>query len=124
MRHAIDVTFKPYSEMRYPTAGDYFEKDDILHFEIADTGNELYNELILIHEMVERVMVKARGITDQQIDEFDMAHLDSDDPGDEVDAPYRDEHCIATAVERMICGYLGISWREYDEAVVRLSDAG
>lgn len=114
----IAIEFLHAEELRYPTQGDYFYRGGNLVFQIAKSGNDVYDRLVLIHEMIEQLLVEHKGISNEAIDDFDMAHLDSRDPGDEPDSPYRDEHNIATAVERLLTAYMGVSWQEYDQAVL------
>jgi hypothetical protein len=126
----ITAEVLPYEKMRYETAGDYFMKPDgSWVFQVADTGNEASNIMILIHELVEWFLTQQKGITEESITAFDEKfeeererglHGEDDEPGDALDAPYRDEHCIATAVERILCGHLGIPWQKYDEDVMSL----
>lgn len=110
--------------MRYPTCGDYFENDGMLNIEIFDQGNEDHIFLIAIHELVEQYLTKKRGITNEQIDEFDFEYeknRSKDDrgsePGDAIDCPYRNEHRFATIVEQMLAHELGINWQEYDKNI-------
>jgi hypothetical protein len=123
----IQINIKSYSEMRYETCGDYYIKDDTLIFDIADTGNDMYNLLVLVHEISEYAMVTKRGISEDEITLFDEAFEklrkegNTDEPGNEVDCIYRDEHCIATGIERMLCGCLNISWKEYEKTINELS---
>lgn len=42
------------------------------------------------------------------------------EPGDSPVAPYHREHCLATAVERMLCAELDLAWAQYEEAVESL----
>lgn len=119
----IEIEFKPIEEMRYSTVGDfYYKKDGTLKFEIADTGNVVYNTLILIHEISEELMTKQLGITEKKIMEFDEKfeaeresgmHGIEAEPGFDVRSPYHREHTIATAVEMIICAHLGIKWNKY-----------
>jgi hypothetical protein len=113
----IHIEFIPASQMRYSTIGDWFERDGSLVIQVADMGNEQYNQLIALHELVEVMLCRHRGISQQAVDEFDMSHPEVIEPGDEPDAPYQNEHCFATAVERMVCAAMGIPWATYDTVV-------
>lgn len=120
----IEIEIKPIDQMRYPTVGDYYyKKDGTLKFEIADTGNVVYNTMVLIHEMVEELMTKQLGITEKKISDFDLKfeseresgmHGMEAEPGFDVRSPYQSEHMIATAVEMIICAHLGIKWNKYN----------
>lgn len=106
----------PHKSQRYPTLGDWQWRDhETLLITVSDTGNWRMNMLIAIHEMVEVVLCKSVGISQEVVDHFDIHEAkDSDDPGDLIEAPYRDQHCFATAVERMMCAAMGISWSFYE----------
>lgn len=121
-------------KQRYETLGDYFyDKSGIRHFKITDTGNDLYNDLILIHEMIEEVLTRAKGIKEEIILrhdlEFEKLLLDGkvspdDEPGEHKNSPYRKEHAIAEIVERMMINHLGLIWKEYDAEIFKVfSDA-
>ena len=113
----FEVNIKPFKSMRYKTLGDYQEKEDgTIVIEAAETGNWIYDLLILRHELDEFIMVKAKGIKDEDIIAFDEAHADADDPGLLKDAPYRMEHAIADAQDRIILAHLGLTYKEYDDA--------
>lgn len=79
-----------------------------------------------IHELCEVVMCKHNGITQQQVDKFDLEfeahrHPDNkDEPGDDPKAPYIHEHCIATGIERILAAELGVDWKSYEEELEAL----
>lgn len=98
-------------------------------------GNWRYNALVAIHELVEVVLLQGVygrygssgfGYILGLVDDFDIQYEkarpagDVSEPGDSVDAPYRDEHCIATAVEHMLCGAMRIPWSRYNDGVENL----
>jgi hypothetical protein len=119
----IEVEIKPYKMMRYPTLGDFFWRDqETLRFEIADTGNDLFNEMILLHEIKEEMLTRARGLTEPEILDYDLKHLGSDDPGMEVDAPYHKEHLFSTADEMLMCSFLGIPWSVYCKTLAKCEE--
>ena len=107
-----------HADQRYDTCGDWsFDAAGLLvtvsimyHFE-----SEI---AVALHEAVEALLCRARGITGEQVDAFDFAHLDSDDPGDIPEAPYHIEHKLATMVEKFfIERVLGWNWSDHDETV-------
>lgn len=126
----IEIEIRPIEKMRYATCGDYFYKEDgTLRFEIADTGNEFYNKMILIHEMVEEALTKHLGITEKQIMDFDLYYEKrreqglvpkESEPGFDKNAPYVREHTVATAIEMLMCAHAGISWNDYDNHVMNM----
>lgn len=125
----------PHHTQRYPTVGDWYytkeavltEKggftEEVLHIKVSSLSDWRREALIAVHELVEVLICKHRGITQEAVDEFDKAferdreagRLEDPDaePGDHPSAPYVREHCLATAVERMLCAELGVMWDQY-----------
>ena len=113
-------------DMRYPTVGDYQEKDGIQYITVADMANEDYNFLVALHEFVESYLCKKRGIKEEDISKFDIEFEknrkedDNSEPGDDPNAPYKKEHFFATNIERQMALELGVDWNEYDKTVCEL----
>lgn len=88
-----------------------------------------YVRLVAIHEIIEATLCRGAGITDAEIDHFDMQfeadralarHSDADEPGDDPKCPYRRQHLMATAIEKMVAAGLGVDWKTYEEAISAL----
>jgi hypothetical protein len=119
----INIKTIPIKKMRYPTVGDYWtDKKEVLQVRLADIDEDA-QWLVLIHELIEMFLCQSQGISFESIDRFDLdfeedtvkgIHSEEDEPGDAISSPYRNQHCMAMAVERMLCGYLGISFKEYE----------
>lgn len=112
----------PQSQHRYETTGDYWtEEDGTIQIRVTDMGNKDYEFFVAIHELVEQFLVDKRGITDEAITNFDIEFEKNagptDEPGDIPNAPYQNEHCFATGIERMICAISGVKWDDYEKAV-------
>jgi len=123
MKFVLEVIDK--SEMRYPTVGDWQEVETpdgtpFVRVQVADTGNSDYNFLVAVHELVEYYLCKRFGIREEEVSFFDETHPDSDEPGDENDAPYRAPHCLATGVERILAAALNVPWKDYDETLDKI----
>lgn len=123
----IEIEIKALDQMRYPTVGDFFFKEDgTLKFEIADTGDIFLNKMVLIHEMIEQALTEKKGIKNTQIDEFDFEFEknrkdgDTDEPGFAIGCPYMAEHSFATGVEMGMCALSGVSWDEYEKILNEL----
>lgn len=120
----IEAKSIPQNEHRYDTAGDFLTIDGIRQVRTSDFGNEDYEFLILLHEMIEQHLCNKRGITDNSIDAFDIKFEkdrpegNNEEPGDDVSAPYYHEHQFATVIERIMCYELGIDWNEYNKDIV------
>jgi hypothetical protein len=111
----ITINIIPHSQMRYDTLDDWQMDGDNIVFQIVDTGNNLYTKIVLVHALVEQLLTEAKGISEEEITRFDVDHPDSLEPGLEQNAPYRSEHLLAEGIERLICAYLNIPWREYNQ---------
>lgn len=116
-------------EQRYPTVGDYYEKDGVMEFRVSDMSNEDYHFLVFLHELIEQHLTKKRGITEEQITAFDIqfekerelgAHTPDEEPGYAPNAPYKNEHFIAEAIERIMANQLGVDWEKYNKTVMEL----
>lgn len=122
----IIVETIPHRDQNYETVGDYWSDENGMHIRVSDIGNPDYEFLVAIHEMVEAKLCQKRGITDGEITAFDVEFErkrgpdDVSEPGDDPASPYGKEHCFATAVERMMCAALGLSWKDYEQAVLGL----
>lgn len=83
--------------------------------------------LIAVHELVEVLLCKHEGITQESVDRFDKqfeatrAEGKEDEPGDDPGAPYVKQHCTATGIERLLAAQLGVSWKDYEDELNRLS---
>lgn len=92
-------------------------------------GNQDYEALVALHELVEVLLCKKRGITTEQVDVFDKQfeadrahgmHGPDDEPGDDPAAPYKREHFFATNIEALMSSELGVDWSEYEEKINEL----
>lgn len=116
----IKIEFVPSTSQRYSTVGDWFFDESgnlIIRVSNDDPSFPTEDEQILVafHELVEVLLCRKRGITQQVVDEFDMKQVDTmhakyldDEPGDHVDAPYRKEHRFAMLIEHLMARELGI----------------
>ena len=122
----INIKSIPHSEQRYETCGDYWDDEKGTNIRVSNMGNEDYEFLVAVHELVEQYLCKKRGISEESISAFDIEYEknrifeDTSEPGDNKDAPYRKEHFFATSIERLIAGELGVDWKDYDDIVLKL----
>lgn len=123
----ITICTIPHQNQRYGTPGDWtFDANGDLDIWVSRSSNWRYEALMSVHELIEVLICKHRGITQESVDAFDIQyekdrasglHGKSDEPGDDLKAPYRREHCIATAVERLLAAELDVSWNDYADTV-------
>lgn len=120
----ITIETKAPSEMRYATLGDYWwESNGDLVIQVSDMGNWKYNAAVALHEFIEVMLTKDRGIQEPDIMAFDVAFEkarkegDTSEPGDAPLAPYRKEHRFSENLERLFIAELGVNWKEYETEV-------
>lgn len=69
----ITIETIPYDQQRYPTVGDWtFDKEGNLLIRVSGMGDWRKEALVAVHELVEVLICKQRGITQEQVDKFDM----------------------------------------------------
>lgn len=125
MKNIISCSVSPESQ-RYPTCGDYWEDEHSLQFRITKQPISKWEAAVFLHEFVEFMLSKDRGITEQEITDFDLKWETmnkrglnrEEEPGDEVEAPYHKEHEFAKKLEKMFADELGINWEEYNENLI------
>lgn len=131
----IIVETIPHETHRYPTVGDWWFEAPAKRNSIHDTKPEELTiqirvsklsdwrreMLVAVHELVEVLMCKHDGVSQDIVDKFDKAFEanrpedNDDEPGDDPKAPYVRQHCIATGIERILAAELGVSWKEYED---------
>lgn len=114
----VKIEIVPPKEMRYRTVGDWYcSGSEALVIKVAETGNWKYNILVAIHELIEVVLCRDAGVKEKQVDQFDLAHQDDEDPGTHPKAPYRIQHLTAMGVEMILAACMGVNWRIYEDAL-------
>ena len=108
-------------------AMDLVEGDEcVLRIRVSKLGDWRYEMLVAVHELCETLMCMHDGVLVEDVDRFDKAFEAArdednvDEPGDDPAAPYVKQHCIATAVERIMCASIGCDWKTYDGKVLSL----
>lgn len=123
----ITIEVIPHAQQRYNTCGDWqwtgTETQPELAVKVSDTGFWQYNLLIARHELDEAVLCAHRGVSEKQVDEYDLAHPEAggDSFSENTDAPYYESHCDALASEWQFAHLLGVDWPSYTKA---LNDMG
>lgn len=117
----VRIEIIPHSSQRYETVGDWFFHHGDLVIRVSELGDWRKEMLIAVHELVEVLLCRHQGVTQEQVDKFDMEFEqareegDLSEPGDDPKAPYKRQHCIATGVERMLAAELEVDWKTYEE---------
>ena len=117
----------PWKQLRsYPDIGDYQCNADNSPAFIgaADTGNDISNAGILLHEIIESLLVWLHGVKEEDISAFDrkwfaeekngVKHIE-EAPGDSPAAPYHTFHLVATRFEREFIEQAGMMWQQHEE---------
>ncbi len=114
----------PHREQPYDTVGDYFSRPGVgIIIHVSAMPNEQFERLVALHELVEKILTDAHGISDAAVDAFDRAYEakrqpgDDSEPGDDPTAPYYAEHQVASAMERRVADALGVDWAQYEQAI-------
>lgn len=114
-----------HKKQRYETSGDYYKKGGVLNIRVSKL-NPNHEFLIALHELIEWYLIDQKGVSIEEIDEFDIRfeqdrarglHKPTTEPGDSLKAPYYKEHQIASKIEREMAEYLGVNWDKYSEHV-------
>src|ERR1051326_3142742 len=123
----INIETIPHESQRYPTVGDYWQEGDVEQVRISAMEDWRYEVLVTIHELTEMALTRHRGISEQEITDFDITFENerrnghrAEEPGDDPHAPYRREHTFATNLERLLAAELNVDWFEYERYVDNL----
>lgn len=90
----------------------------------ADTGNDVSNAAVLLHEFIESFLCWIHGVTEQSIREFDQKWFQEeaagithpyDEPGNDPAAPYHEWHLVATRFEREFVLQNGMMWPQHEQ---------
>jgi hypothetical protein len=121
----MNVTIKtiPHSEQRYETCGDWwFDEAGDLEIRVSQLGDWQKEALIGYHEQIEALLCRARGISQKSVDDFDNSEegRQSDEPGENRNAPYHKEHMYAYACELALMVEMGVDFNDYAAEIVGL----
>ena len=115
----IGIQFVPGALQRYATVGDwYYEPNGDLTIKVsnddADFPTHDVQILVALHELVEVLLCRKRGITQAQVDEWDFGKAEYAaeyglELGDMEGAPYRKEHRFAMLIEHLMAHEMGVA---------------
>jgi hypothetical protein len=115
-RLVVRLRILAQNRQRYGTEGDWLWNGDSLEIRLSrEVGEDdpRYTMLLFVHELTEALLCRSAGITQDQVDAFDMSYRGQDEPGDHETAPYHGQHLIAEAVERELARQLEVDWNRY-----------
>jgi hypothetical protein len=133
----IKIEVISHLAQRYNTVGDWqFARDPTgtaseLTIRVSDVDGGTGNMLIAIHELIEALLCEHAGVKETDVDAFDMNwttrkawwHSESSllkEPGDDIDAPYYQQHQIASSIERMVAARMWVDWAKHEAYVDEL----
>lgn len=123
----ITIEIIPHEKQRYPTVGDWqYDKNGNLKILVSKMHDERFEMLVAVHELIEVLMCRHDGVSQELVDGFDMEFEknrkpDGDsEPGDDPAAPYHFQHSLATGIERILAVQLSVPWEDYAKAVEAL----
>ncbi len=98
-----------------------------LEIRVSDMQNNDFESLVMLHEFVEAILCKKRGISEKEVTAFDQSFeamraqypeiVGDDEPGSNQRAPYYDEHLVASVTEEMLAEELKVDQAEYSKAI-------
>jgi hypothetical protein len=125
MRILIETV--PHERNRNNQVGDYrYMEDGTLYITVSNMGDEKMEWLVALHEMIEEMLAKSDGITEEQINDYDIYYEkkremglvdENSEDGFASDCIYKKYHTIATGCEMILAAQLGVDWLNYDEKV-------
>jgi hypothetical protein len=134
----ITIEVIPHLDQRYNTVGDWqFERDSegtatALNVRVSDLDNQEYFILIGLHEAIEALLCEMKGVKEKEVDDFDLTwtpkqvHWNSDretsEPGEDYQAPYYEQHQIASGIERLLAARMWVNWARYETIVDTLCE--
>lgn len=116
----LTVKTIPHKKQDYDTVGNWLFTKNGISCTISNTGRDDYTFLIAIHELIEAFLCRQRGITEEEVTDFDKGFRGEGEPGDNIFAPYHMEHIFATSIETALANELGIDWKEYEDTLNKL----
>lgn len=115
----------PHRLQRYDTVGDWqileFPSGPRFTIRVSETGDWKLNFLIGLHELIEATLCKSTGVTEAQVDAWDLKWDAEGEPGEDPRAPYYHQHQFASTIERMVASAMGVNWEAYEARIREIS---
>jgi hypothetical protein len=110
----------PHSAQRYDTCGDWQREGDELRISVSELKDWRLEALVAVHELIEALLCRVDGVTEAEVDHFDFNFKGAEEPGDDPDAPYYEQHQRASGYERLLAADLQVNWAEYERIIEAL----
>ena len=109
----ITITGLPPEKMRYPgTNVDYYDIKNHTIIDVVEQSNPLHEYLLAISALVKYMLLKARGISLDDIEAWDKQQ-EGGYNGDDPTAPYFYENQFSKIIESLLCNEFGLKFIEY-----------
>ena len=112
----------PHMQQRYNTIGDWQWENGNLYIKVSDMGDWRKEFLVGLHEVIETMLCKAAGVTEEEVDAFDLSHPEIHEPGGEETCPYHPMHMRTIGIEEMVMNYLNIDCVSYEKVMEDLQN--
>ena len=135
-----------HSSQRYDTCGDWtVSPEGNWMIKVSSLHNWRREALVAVHELVEMILCRDKGLTAGAVDDFDLGYQQdlqhlaecndpdcpqdhdqlrkrtlTEEPGDCPESPYYIQHQIATVVERLLAAQMNIEWEAYSNQIANL----
>jgi hypothetical protein len=125
----INIEFIDHKDQRYDTCGDWQYSDKSINIKISRLGDWKMDSLVAVHELIEVLLCKQDGVTEQQVDKFDFKfssdrakglHPKTAEGGNDPKCPTHKQHRFANKVERMLARKMKVDWKEYARRIINL----
>ena len=118
----ISIDTIPQKQHEYATYGNYKGHIRRRFIEVSELNDWRWEFLIALHELIEQNIALALGLSEAEILAWDLAHLESDDPGSLDGCPYKFMHLYAERAEKDMCRMCNWDYEEYCKALDKHSD--
>ena len=110
-----------HDTQNYDTTGDWDIKENgDIEIRVSNVDHWKTQYLVALHEMIEVALCKDRGISQEEVEEFDRGHPELEDPGSDPQAPYYKEHSTAVEIEQRMARELGVDWDEHCDRLYKM----
>jgi Mn-dependent DtxR family transcriptional regulator len=103
----IKIKTIEHARQRHDTCGNWVINGEQIIIYVSEMGDWKYEMLVALHELVEVLLCKDRGISQKAVD-------------DDIKAPYREQHRQAEFIEKQMAQFLNIDWEKYSKTVDEL----
>ena len=110
----IVIEIVPHMSQRYNTIGDWQWFGETLSIKVSEMGNWKYECLVGLHEAIETILCRDAGVSEEDVDKFDLSHPELHEPGNSLEAPYHKQHLVAIAIEEILAKHLKVDLEAYE----------